>query len=172
MAEHWFHRNRGKINPFIRIVFGIIWLIDASFKFQPGFADTLSQMITAAGQGQPAWLLPWFNFWAATVAPDPTFWVYLVGGGELLIGLALVLGGMRKITYVVGMVLSLFIWAVPEGFGGAYGPSSTDIGTGIIYAMTFLALMAINADYGPSKFSVDKWLEKRFKWWKKLAEFN
>ena len=90
----------------------------------------------------------------------------------MLLGLALVLGFLRKLVYIGGMIYSLFIWAVPEGFGGPYGPGSTDIGTGIIYSFTFLALIIINATYGPSKYSLDALIEKRLPSWKRLAEFG
>ncbi len=172
MAEHWFHKKRTEIKTFIRVVFGLVWLVDALLKFQPGMSNVFPQLIQAAGQGQPAWLMPWFNFWYTVVSSNPVFWVYLIATGELLIALALIFGALRKITYSVGAVLSLFIWAVPEGLGGPYGPSSTDIGTGIIYSLVFFALMAINAGYGPSKLSIDYWLEKHIKWWSKLAEFE
>jgi uncharacterized membrane protein YphA (DoxX/SURF4 family) len=168
----WIYNNRVALKSMIRVVFGVVWLIDGSFKFQPGITDTFTQLIQQAGAGQPAWLLPWFNFWFNVVSQNPAFWVYVVGLGEVLIGIALILGGLRKITYVVGMVLSLFIWAVPEGLGGPYGPGSTDIGTGIIYAFVFLSLMIFNAMEGPSKYSADTYIEKRVKWWHKLAEFS
>ncbi|MFI5413957.1 MAG: nitrite reductase, partial [Candidatus Lutacidiplasmatales archaeon] len=102
----------------------------------------------------------------------PSFWVYLVGSLELALGLALIFGFMRKFAYVGGAFLSLFIWAVPEGFGGPYGPGSTDIGTGAMYALLFLALILINATYGPSKWSADHLIEGRFPRWAKVAEFQ
>ena len=74
--------------------------------------------------------------------------------------------------YLVGMVYSLVLWSVPEGFGGPYGPTSTDIGTAIIYAFVFLALILINTEFGTSKYSLDSILEKRIKWWRKLSEFS
>ena len=64
------------------------------------------------------------------------------------------------------------IWSVPESFGGPYDPSATDIDTGIIYAIAFLMLMIINMQGGASKYSLDKVIEKRVKWWRKLAEFG
>ncbi len=172
MAEHWFHRKRAEIKTFIRVVFGMVWLVDGSLKFQAGMPDTFVQMIQNAAAGQPAWLGSWFAFWINAVSSNPAFWVYLIGTGEVLLGLALIFGFMRKISYIAGMVMSLFIWGIPEGFGGAYGPSSTDIGTGIIYALVFLALMTINAGYGPSKLSLDRWIEKHVKWWNRLAELK
>ncbi|MCI4354165.1 MAG: hypothetical protein L3K06_02225 [Thermoplasmata archaeon] len=91
---------------------------------------------------------------------------------ELAVGLALVFGLLRKIAYIGGAILSLFIWAVPEGFGGPYGAGSTDPGGGIVYAMVFLMLIVINAAYGPSKWSLDFLIERRWPFWAKLAEFR
>jgi len=79
---------------------------------------------------------------------------------------------MRKITYVSGLFLSFIIWAVPEGFGGPYGPNSTDIGTGIVYGLAFLMLIVINVSFRPSRYSLDFILERRWPGWKKVAEFH
>src|SRR6059036_126390 len=125
-----------------------------SIQVQPGFADSLAQMISDAGQGQPSWLQPWFGFWSQTVSANPGFFVTTIGVLELALGFGLLLGFMRKVAYTAGILLSLIIWSVPEGFGGPYGPSSTDIGTGIIYAFVFLLLMIINAVFGPSRWSL------------------
>jgi uncharacterized membrane protein YphA (DoxX/SURF4 family) len=100
--------------------------------------------------------------------------VYTVGTFEILLGLGLIFGFMRKIAYSGGVILALLIWAVPEGFGGSYasGSGTTDIGTGIIYAIAFLGLIVISATYGPSRFSLDYYIERRFPGWARLAEFN
>jgi nitrite reductase (NO-forming) len=79
---------------------------------------------------------------------------------------------MRKIAYLGGMVLSLLIWAIPEGFGGPYGPGSTDIGTGIIYSFVFLSLIIINTLSGPSEYSLDYLMERKYRSWKGVAEFS
>jgi nitrite reductase (NO-forming) len=88
------------------------------------------------------------------------------------LGVALVLGFMRKIAYLAGIVLSLLIWAIPEGFGGPYRPASTDIGTGVIYSFQFLSLIIINTISGPSKYSLDFLLERQYPFWKRVAEFG
>ena len=98
--------------------------------------------------------------------------VYTIGSLEIALGLALVFGLLRKLAYFGGIILSLLIWAIPEGFGGPYGPGSTDIGTGVIYGFVFLSLIIINATYGPSKYSLDFFFEKRFPSWKRIAEFR
>ena len=166
----WLVQNAGWIKSFIRITLGVVWLIDGSLKFQPGFVDAFSNLIKSVGDGQPTWLQPWFNFWSSVTAPNPALFVYGTGVLELLLGAALVLGFMRKITYICGLLLSLFIWAIPEGFGGTYGPGATDIGTGIVYAFVFLSLLVINAAFGPSKYSLDFLIERRWVFWRRLAE--
>ncbi len=170
--EGFFYRNAREIKSVARILFGIVWLVDASFKFQMSFVQSFSSLIAAGGIGQPAWLAGWFSFWAATTAANPVMWAYIIAFSELAIAVSLIFGFMRKIGYSGGLLLSLLIWSVPEGFGGPYGPSSTDIGTGFIYGIVFLMLIVINALEGPSRSSVDYYIEKKVGWWKKLAEFG
>lgn len=124
------------------------------------------------GNGQPAWLHGWFAFWATQATQNAALWVYLTGVLELALALGLIFGFMRKVTYGLGLALSLVIWAVPEGFGGPYGPTSTDIGTGIVYAFVFLLLMIVNATYGPSRYSLDRLLERRWPAWQRIAEIR
>jgi nitrite reductase (NO-forming) len=98
--------------------------------------------------------------------------VTMQGVMELSISVALILGLLRKVAYVGGFLLSLLIWAVPEGFGGPYGPTSTDIGTGIVYAIGFLFLITLNTAFGPSRLSLDWLIERKWPSWKKLAEIR
>ncbi len=171
-VDNWFARNAIKLSRSFAIVFGIIWGIDGSLKFTGALATSLSSTIAQAAQGQPSWLQGWFSFWAAQTASNPAFWVYLVGFLELALAFALITGFMRKAAYTGGVFLSVFIWAVPEGFGGPYGPASTDIGTGIVYAMVFMFLMVLNATHGANPYSLDAWIEKRINWWKDIAELR
>src|SRR5213594_2462223 len=169
---NWVVRNVTSLKTFIRIILGIVWLVDGYLKFQPGFVDSFPDTVATAGQGQPAWLQPWFNFWATATTGNAAPVVYTVGSLEIILGLALVLGLLRKPAYIGGIVLSLLIWAIPEGFGGPYGPGSTDIGTGIIYSFVFLSLVIINTISGPSKYSLDFLIERKYPFWKRLAEFG
>ncbi len=170
--DSWIHRNREGLKSFLRIVFGLIWGIDGSLKFTPGLASAFPGMVQDAGSGQPGWLQGWFAFWATQTAQNPALWVYLTGTLELAIAFALILGFARKLAYGGGVVLSLFIWAVPEGFGGPYGPGATDIGTGVIYAFAFLLFMVLNATYGPSRYSLDRLLERHWPAWSRIAEIR
>lgn len=167
----WLVRNVQWLKSFIRIVFGVAWLVDGYFKFL-GDPESYAQMIQSAADGQPGWLQPWFNLWYGIVSANPVPFVYIIGIGEIALALALVFGFMRRIAYTSGMLLSLVIWSVPEGFGGPYGPGSSDIGTGIVYSFVFLCLLIINAAFGQSKFSLDAIIERRFPFWARLAEVN
>jgi uncharacterized membrane protein YphA (DoxX/SURF4 family) len=169
-SRNWVVRNVGWLKSFMRIILGIVWLIDGSLKFSSGFVDSFPALIKS--QGQPSWLQPWFDFWSSATAANAAPFVYSIGTLELALGAALVLGFMRKIVYLGGMILSLLIWAIPEGFGGPYGPGSTDIGTGVIYSFLFLSLIIINTISGPSKYSLDSLLEQRYSFWRRIAEFG
>jgi len=170
--DNWFVRHVGGLKTAIRIVFGLVWGIDGALKFQPGVAQALPGMISDAAQGQPDWLAPWFGFWSQTVSANPALFSTTIGLLELALAFALLAGFLRKVAYTGGILLSLVIWSVPEGFGGPYGPSSTDIGTGIIYAFVFLLLLIVNATFGPSRFSLDYVIERQWPAWMRLAEIR
>jgi nitrite reductase (NO-forming) len=98
--------------------------------------------------------------------------VYSSGLLELALAFGIIFGFLRKLSYTVSLFLSLIIWAVPEGFGGPYGPGSSDIGTGIAYAIVSLMLLVMNATFGPSRYSLDFFIERKWRWWKKIAEIK
>jgi hypothetical protein len=102
----------------VRLGFGLIWGIDATLKWLPGFRDNYLMMIQASAQGQPAWLLPFFHVWARAVAPAPGLFATLTAVAETAICLSLLLGIAQRAGFIVGAALGLLIWAVGEGFGG------------------------------------------------------
>jgi uncharacterized membrane protein YphA (DoxX/SURF4 family) len=169
----WWVRNARPLKTIFRLLLGVAWLTDGILKFTSGFVNDFLTSVQASQANAPGWLSGWFNFWATQAASNATLIVSTVGVLEVSLGLALLFGFMRKIAYLGGVVLGLLIWAVPEGFGGPYqsGAGGTDIGTGIIYAIAFLGLIVINASYGPSRFSLDFYIERRFPAWAKVAEF-
>jgi len=79
-------------------------------------------------------------------------------------------GFARKITYTAAIVFSLLIWATAEGFGGPYTSGSADVGTAVIYALVFAALLSFAYYQGTSRLSVDYYLEQRISWWHWVAE--
>lgn len=173
-TPNWWMRQAPQLKWTVRVVFGAFWLIDGALKFTSGFVDNFPTAVQTAGSNAPGWLSGWYSFWIGQANADPSLIVYTVGSLELALGLALVLGFARKLSYFGGIALSVLIWAVPEGFGGPYGigAGGTDVGTGIIYALVFVCLIVLNATYGPSRISVDHLIERRFPAWGRLAEFG
>ena len=154
----------------IRVAFGLIWLADAGFKWTPGFRSGFLGYLRDGAAGQPGWLHWWFTFWIDLQKGDPRFFAVLVAVIETLIGVALVLGLARKLTYIGGALFSFLIWATAEGFGGPYTAGSTDVGASIIYVVVFLSFLAISYQLGPSRYSLDAVIERRIGWWHRLAE--
>ena len=153
----------------LRIVFGLMWGIDATFKWQVTFKTGFIDQIKSAADGQPNWLHGWFNFWIHFLSHNPHLFAMMVTLTETAIALALVFGVALRVAYLFAALFSLLIWAIPEGFGGPYNATSTDIGTGIIYAVVFFSIYGLDKLALQSKFSLDNYLVKRIPWWSVVA---
>ncbi len=153
----------------LRIIFGLVWAINAVFKWQPAFKSGFLDQIKSAADGQPQWLHGWFSFWVHLLSHNPHVFAIMVTVIETLIALALILGVARRATYLTAAVFSLLIWSVAEGFGGPYSATSTDIGIGIIYAVVFFSLYGLDKLAAQSSWSLDNYIVKRFPWWAVLA---
>jgi thiosulfate dehydrogenase (quinone) large subunit len=129
----------------VRIIFGLIWAIDAWFKWQPGFLDTITSLLNDKLKGQPPAMQAWLTFWIHTVNLDPAFFAHMVAITETLLAVGLILGAFSNTIYVIGAVLSVLIWSTAQGFGGPYDSGTVDIGTSIMYAVIFAALFFANA---------------------------
>jgi uncharacterized membrane protein YphA (DoxX/SURF4 family) len=154
----------------VRLLFGVIWGIDAFLKWRPGYRHDYISNLQSAAQGQPSWLHGWFHFWINLQSGSPALWATLTGVSETALALVLLLGVARRTGYVGGAVYALLLWAVGEGFGGPYDSSSTDIGTGVIYTMMFITLLAFAPPARRERLSLDRVLIKRFPWWRHIAE--
>jgi nitrite reductase (NO-forming) len=153
----------------LRIIFGLMWGIDAAFKWQAAFRNGFLGQIQAAAAGQPSWLHGWFSFWIHLLSHNPHVFAVLVTTIETFIALALIFGFARRTVYLGAAIFSLLIWAIAEGFGGPYTATSTDIGTGIIYAVVFFSLYGLDRLAGRSKWSLDNYIVKRIAWWRVIA---
>ena len=154
----------------VRVAFGLIWLADVYFKWQPSFLGGLQDVMRAGAAGQPAWLMPWFTFTRAVIGLQPAMWAHVIALVETAIALAVLLGFARKATYLGGALWSFLIWTTAEGFGRMSSGVATDIGTAIVYCMVFLALLAADQCERTRPFSVDAVIERRLQWWRHIAE--
>ncbi len=159
-----------KLGKIVALVFGTLWAIDGYFKFQMGLYKLLPGKVLAASAGQPAFLRGWYSWWYSFVSANPVLAANGTGILEFMIAFSLIFGFARKIAYFGGIALALLIWSVVEGFGGPYGPGSVTVGQSNIYALGLLFLMVFSSTYGSNPYTLDRLIEKRYKWWAKIAE--
>ena len=171
----WWARHIHPLNSILRVLMGIVWMYDGFLKFYSGFAGQFLSTLQGNQSSNPSWLSGWFQFWINVTGSNQVGVVYTVGFFEMALGVALVLGFMRKLAYTGGVVLALMIWSIAEGFGGIFQVitvNTTDVGTGIMYAFALFGLILINAAHGVSRYSVDYYLERHFPAWARIAEFG
>ena len=156
----------------LRVAFGLIWVANAAFTWTSGFAIHYVGYLHNAAQGQPAWSAWWFDLWIALVTPHADLFVWLTRIVETALALALVLGFARKTVYLLGALFSLLVWSTAEGFGGPYTVGATNMGSGIVYVLVFIALMVINSRSGPSPYSLDFYIEKAWPDWRSVSEWR
>lgn len=125
----------------LRIAFGIIWAIDAFFKWQPDFFINLTSYLAGGAEGQPLLVQKWIHLWISVVGVNPHLFAVLVALAETALAIALIFGIFTRLACYGGILLSLVIWSTAEGFGGPYTAGSTDIGSAIIYVLVFVALV-------------------------------
>lgn len=152
---HWRERGVG----IARIIFGLVFAVAAVLKWQPQFQNTFVAQVSGAEVGQPAPIVAWISFWTNLVSVNPLFFARLEATTESAIAVFLLLGLFSNMTCILGMLLSLGIWSVPEGLGGPYiAGHSTDIGTAFPYALLFATLLFISAGH---YYGLDRWLTPR-----------
>jgi uncharacterized membrane protein YphA (DoxX/SURF4 family) len=162
-------RTPGGRVAMLRILVGAVWATDATLKFLPRAPPELAYwLVVGSGQDQPS-LSWWFSYWEGTIAASPTLWWYGTGALEALLAMALLLGFARRFAYLGGFLLSLALWAIPEGFGGPYLPSTTDVGAGLLYALVFLMLLQMDSVSGPARFAVDSSIGRRWPAWRVIG---
>ena len=165
----WNKTARHRAIGVVRILFGIVWAIDAQFKWRPDFLNHFVSYLTGAQQGQSAAVQTWIGLWINAVNVNPVVFAHVVAIGETLLAVALILGVFSDLAYLGGILLCLVIWSTAEGLGGPYVAGSTDIGTAIIYAFVFVLLFLSRAGlYYGLDACLGRWLGK-FSW---LASFT
>jgi nitrite reductase (NO-forming) len=156
----------------LRVAFGIIWAISAALVWEPGFAQHYVGYLYNASQGQPAWLVGWFNMWINIVTPHTMLFVWITRIIESIIAFALLTGFARKTVYVAGILFSLLIWSTAGGFGGPYTVGATNMGASLAYVLIFAALIGLDTRVGHSPYSLDFFIEKCWPRWNYVSEWG
>jgi uncharacterized membrane protein YphA (DoxX/SURF4 family) len=152
-------RWRQRSIALLRIFFGLIWAFAAWLKWAPAFQNGFVSQISGAASGQPGIVQGWIGFWTNLISTNPLLFARVEGSLETAVAICLIFGIFSNLTFCLGILLSLGIWSVAEGFGGPYVfGQSTDIGTALPYAVLFALLLVISAGRA---YSVDQWLTPR-----------
>jgi hypothetical protein len=125
----------------VRIVFGVIWLVDGLLEWQPADFHNLLQLITAVGQGQPAPLAAVINVGQAVVAINPILANALLAALETAIGLSLITNTLSRWALRISLPLATVIWVFGQGLGMVFMPGATDIQSGPLYVLVTLMLL-------------------------------
>ena len=130
----------------VRIVFGVAWAVAALLKWQPAFIQSFAATVGNASQGQPIFIQAWISLWQNIVLINPTGFGFLAALVESLLAICFIFGTFTNSAALIGIVWSLTIWSVPEGFGGPYVPGhNTDIGTAFPYLLLCALLLLLNS---------------------------
>jgi uncharacterized membrane protein YphA (DoxX/SURF4 family) len=145
----------------VRIGFGLVWAVDATFKWLPGFihGQTLDDELGGAAKIHTPIVHQWIQLWHAAATAQPTAFAVGTGIIETLIALGLVFGVFSNLTFLGSALFSFGIWSAAEGFHLPWTRSGiTDLGPSVGYIFASLALFFVAAG---ATWSLDSRLQLR-----------
>jgi hypothetical protein len=146
----------------LQIALGVAWLLDGALQFQPfmlgkGFGE---QVISPAGDGQPAFVAVPVHWAAGVIAAHPVAWDVPFALIQLLLGLGMLYPRTVKAALAASLPWVLGVWYLGEGLGGiASGNASLLTGApGAVLLYGVLALAAWPRDDGRPDVPPARWL--------------
>jgi uncharacterized membrane protein YphA (DoxX/SURF4 family) len=126
----------------VRILFGLLWAIDAWLKWRPGFIDgqTLAHELNPDAVPTPI-VHSWVQLWYDVAGANSGAFAMGTAVIETLLAVALIFGVLTNLALIVTAVFSLGIWTAPEHMHLPWTtPGMTDLGPSIGYVFAALAL--------------------------------
>jgi nitrite reductase (NO-forming) len=127
----------------VRIVFGVIWAIDAIFKFLPGFVhgQTLTDELGSGSKIHTPVIHQWIQLWLNASQTDPAAFAIGTGVVEVVIAVCLLVGAFSNAVFIGSAIWSFGIWSAAEGFHLPWSKSGiTDLGPSVGYIVASLVL--------------------------------
>jgi thiosulfate dehydrogenase [quinone] large subunit len=166
LGRRWLHGA-----AVVRILFGLLWAIDALFKWLPGFVN--GQTLTHELGGAAGVSLPvehqWLQLWNTVGLADPSLFAHILAVIETLAAIALIFGVFSNVALIGSAILSFGIWSGAEGMHLPwFQPGQTDLGPSVGYIFASLGLFfaaagatwSLDAVIAP-KVSRARWLFSR-----------
>lgn len=126
----------------VRIGFGVLWAVDATFKWLPGFIHgrTLGDELGKAAEVRTPVIHQWLSMWHSIGTSSPTAFAVGTAVVETLIALGLIFGAFSNLVFVGSAIFSFGIWSSAEGFHLPWKSGMTDLGPSVGYIFASLAL--------------------------------
>jgi hypothetical protein len=136
-------RSPGVTGRHLQVALGLLWLLDAVLQAQPfmftsGFA---TQVIDAAGQGQPGFVSAPVHWVSTVIAAHPAAWNVPFAGIQLLLGVGLLVPRTARLALAASIAWALGVWYFGEGLSGLASGHASLI-TGAPGSALLLALLA------------------------------
>ncbi len=147
----------------VRIGFGVVWAVDATFEWLPGFVhgQTLEDELGAGSKVRTPVIHQWIQLWHAVGTWHSAGFAVVIALLESVIALALIVGAFSNLVFVGSAILSFGIWSGAEGFHLPWSRSGiTDLGPSVGYIAASLALLCAAA--GATWSLDDRSLRRRF----------
>jgi uncharacterized membrane protein YphA (DoxX/SURF4 family) len=124
-----FGRRRLRGAAVVRILFGVLWACDASFKWQPGFihGQTLPDELGKVSQVDTPVIHQWLALTNMVGMADPSVFAVVIAIIETLAALALIFGVLSNAAFVGSAILSFGIWSGAEAFHLPFHSGMTDL---------------------------------------------
>jgi thiosulfate dehydrogenase [quinone] large subunit len=126
----------------VRILFGLLWAADATFKWLPGFihGQTVARDLNPAAVPTPV-IHQWLEVWHAAAAPAPAAMAVAIAVIETLIAVGMVFGILSNLVFVGSAAYSFGVWTAPEHLHLPWMSGNTDLGPSVGYMLASLALL-------------------------------
>lgn len=127
----------------VRIAFGVIWAIDAIFKFLPGFVhgQTLGDELGSGDKIHTPVIHQWIELWNHAALSAPAAFAIGTGVIEVIIAGCLLVGAFSNAVFIGSAIWSFGIWSAAEGFHLPWSkPGITDLGPSVAYIIASLVL--------------------------------
>lgn len=134
------------ILAFIRIYIGYAWVTAGIGKISSGFdaSGFIQGAIAGAGGENPAVQGWWATFLEAVALPNAGLFSFMVAWGEVLVGIALILGIFTNFAALMGITMNFaFLFS---------GTVSTNA------QMVLLTIFLIIAGYNAGRYGLDRWV--------------
>lgn len=135
----------------LQLALAFLWLLDGVLQLQPGmFSPAFSQMLAAAGPGNPGPVAAPIGWAARIIASDPGGVNAAFAVIQLAIGAGIAWRPALKVGLAASVAWSLGVWWLGEGLGGVLDGTADPVtgapGAVVVYALLAVLLWPADAD--------------------------